>query len=893
MKLLVVFLICWLMPIANLFAQSFDTFSWALTVPNCMSPAFLRCGNDDSVYVGGRIYLHVYSGNTISYYALNNIAGIQLTSIAFEDSSTWIGTDSGLVKKAGAQFQEFNESNCGINSNYIYSLFFDGSQLLIGTDSGMTIKNGNVWINISQSDLGITDVIKAIGKNSFGMYAVTVSGKMIFNSGQGWRPIINSGYQFLQSKRLVNSDSATIVLPADGAYIRDSVLQFVNFPTDPCLFKDAFIDNYSLIINESSNENFILCGQSQLKFLLKSTSNFQPDLSSIKHLLNDPFSVQLKNNSNSNLYDFDNNGKLFWIQLNQARKIFSVYFALDSFAVELPFDECPYLDINEVRARIRNNGSLFWDLIGVPSYEVPKGSGLMPIFGSGFWIGGLDSNQQIHLAAQTYRQGGSDFWPGPLDTLNATIDLATTNRYDSVWKIDKSAIDNFIYEYSIGNVQNGTYQIPREILNWPAVGSANYSRSLAPFFDRNQDGNYTPIDGDYPLIKGSQMIWWVFNDNYSQHAESNSSRNLGVEIHGSAYAYNCNTALNSDSVINYTTFYHYDVINRSDTNYHNVYIGIFTDVDLGFYGDDFVGCDSVNDFGFGYNGDNDDDEYPYNKLKLGYGLNPPMINNLILKGPEAEAFDGLDNNHNGAIDELGENCMMNSFNYFDNSSTITGNPINLTDYYFRLQSQWGDGTFVTAGGNGYNAGSQNYSHYMFNAIPYSGLPWSEMEPGLGAIPNIPGDRRFLISSGPFNLNAHQLKSIDLAYVYTRDPRLPNGFTTSITTNRDEVLKIKQFFDSNNFPCDNLISVNEIEDLQMSLYPNPADGFIEFNLSDNKISKINMIVRNVLGGIVFSKELSANGIFKINTENFANGIYILTLISGEKITTKKFVIQHRN
>ena len=55
----------------------------------------------------------------------------------------------------------------------------------------------------------------------------------------------------------------------------------------------------------------------------------------------------------------------------------------------------------------------------------------------------------------------------------------------------------------------------------------------------------------------------------------------------------------------------------------------------------------------------------------------------------------------------------------------------------------------------------------------------------------------------------------------------------------------------------------------------------------------MIVRNVLGGIVFSKELSANGIFKINTENFANGIYILTLISGEKITTKKFVIQHRN
>ena len=893
MKTILTFFVCLFLPMVNLFAQSFDSFSWPMTDPNIMFPSFLKCSNDDSIYVGGRFYLHVYAGNSISHYALNNIAGIQLTSIAFEGSSAWLGTDSGLVKKVGAQFQEFNMSNCGINNNNIYSLFFDGSQLWIGTDSGMTIKNGNVWSNISQSDLGIMDPIKAIGKNSFGMYAVTVSGKMIFNNGQTWRPIINSGYQFIQSKKLVNADSATIVLPGDGAYIRDSVLHYIDFPTDPCLFKDAFIKNITLIINERSNENFILCGQSEQRFLLKGASNLQPDFSSIKHLSNDTFSLQLKNNSNSNFYDFDNNGKLIWIQLNETRKIFSTNLALDSFAAELPFDECPYLDINQVRARIRNNGSLFWDLISNPSYEVPKGSGLMPIFGNGFWIGGLDSSQQIHLAAQTYRQGGSDFWPGPLDTLNATIDLATTNRYDSIWKIDKVTIDNFIYEYSIGNVQNGTYPIPREILNWPAVSYSNYSRSLAPFVDLNQDGNYSPSDGDYPLIKGSQMIWWVFNDNYSHHAESNSGRNLGVEIHGSAYAYNCNTAVNSDSVINYTTFYHYDIINRSDTDYHDVYIGIYTDVDLGYYDDDFVGCDSINDFGFAYNGDNDDDEYPSGKYKIGYGLNPPMINNLILKGPEAEPLDGLDNNHNGTIDELGENCMMNNFIYFSNSSTITGNPINLTDYYLRMQSEWGDGTLITNGGNGFNAGSQNYSHYMYNAIPYSGLSWSEMEPGLGLAPNNPGDRRFLISSGPFNLNAHQLKSIDLAYVYTRDPQSPNGFSTSIATNSQQVLKIKQFFDNNNFPCDNLISVNEIEDFQMSLYPNPADDFIKFNFSDNKTSKINMIVRNVLGGIIYTKEFSANGIFKINTENISNGIYFLTLISGEKISTKKFVIQHRN
>ena len=56
-------------------------------------------------------------------------------------------------------------------------------------------------------------------------------------------------------------------------------------------------------------------------------------------------------------------------------------------------EECPtgtaeaYLDINNVRARIFNNGALFWR--GDPFvYEVPKGSGKNTMFTVSLWVAG-------------------------------------------------------------------------------------------------------------------------------------------------------------------------------------------------------------------------------------------------------------------------------------------------------------------------------------------------------------------------------------------------------------------------------------------------------------------------------------------------------------------------
>jgi hypothetical protein len=81
------------------------------------------------------------------------------------------------------------------------------------------------------------------------------------------------------------------------------------------------------------------------------------------------------------------------------------------------------LDINNVRTKILNGGDMWWDL-NAAKYEIPKIEDLNSVrknslFSGAIWIGGEDLGGNLRLAAMTYRQRGSDFWPGPLDPVTA------------------------------------------------------------------------------------------------------------------------------------------------------------------------------------------------------------------------------------------------------------------------------------------------------------------------------------------------------------------------------------------------------------------------------------------------------------------------------------------
>ena len=94
-----------------------------------------------------------------------------------------------------------------------------------------------------------------------------------------------------------------------------------------------------------------------------------------------------------------------------------------------PASQSADLDINNVRTKILNGGDMWWDLNN-PKYEIPKVTDPNAVrkhslFSGAIWIGGKDNGGNLKLAAMTYRQGGSDFWPGPLDMTTASTDLKT------------------------------------------------------------------------------------------------------------------------------------------------------------------------------------------------------------------------------------------------------------------------------------------------------------------------------------------------------------------------------------------------------------------------------------------------------------------------------------
>ena len=81
------------------------------------------------------------------------------------------------------------------------------------------------------------------------------------------------------------------------------------------------------------------------------------------------------------------------------------------------------LEFNNVSALIETGGSMWLDRSrGKNAYEVPKGSGQTLIYIGGLWMGGLDVNNQLKLAALRYRIG-NDFWTGPLTVIPNTGDI--------------------------------------------------------------------------------------------------------------------------------------------------------------------------------------------------------------------------------------------------------------------------------------------------------------------------------------------------------------------------------------------------------------------------------------------------------------------------------------
>ena len=272
------------------------------------------------------------------------------------------------------------------------------------------------------------------------------------------------------------------------------------------------------------------------------------------------------------------------------------------------------------------------------------------------------------------------------------------------------------------------------------IGSTfNVTDNLAPFFDNDGDGIYNPLKGDYPVIPcrhgtatayADEMVFYVFNDMGNIHSQTNGEA-LGVQVNTLAFAFSTSDDLNN------MTFYNYEIVNKSANNVFQTYVSQWVDPDLGCFNNDFVGCDVGRALGICYNGTaNDPDCAPEN----GYGTQLPIVGVEFFEGPLSDSAV------NGVYPDLG----MTSFCYFTGqgaASPAQSDPITAAQYRNFQTGFWGDGTCFEYGKSGYNSGGP-CTKYCFPSDPTdnSANAWSECKAA-----NVPGDRRFVESSGPFTL----------------------------------------------------------------------------------------------------------------------------------------------
>ncbi len=553
------------------------------------------------------------------------------------------------------------------------------------------------------------------------------------------------------------------------------------------------------------------------------------------------------------------------------------------------------LSINNIKALIRAGGIQFWEpdsnnQNNRPVYEYPNGSGKKTIFSSSIWIGGLDNSNNLKLAAERYNQGGTDFWAGPITTNGTAVtNQNIVNSWNNVWTIKKQNLINYLSSSSYPN------NPPTFVLNWPAHGDTNLflSYQIAPFIDLNGNGHYEPFLGDYPKIYGDQCAFFVINDSKT-HNETNGSP-IGAEIHVFAYAFNNP----NDSALHNTIFYKYKIINRSTTTLHDCYLGLFTDIDIGFAFDDYVACDVERSTYYGYNGYFNDTYY---------GTNIPAQGVSILGGPIMDA-DGIDNpkfdfnGHpicdnsvnglnfgDGIVDN--ERLGMTKFIYYNNSSAPTGEPYLPYSHYKLLTGSWTNNTPLTWGGTGYDTTSTLTANFMFPGTSDT-LNWGT---GCGNRPipndwsedslhNAPADRRGLASMGKFTFQAGSTKYLDICYTTATSY---NFKTTSVDILKERIDHIKYLFSNSPEIFQGYVGINDKKqnDTPFRIYPNPADK--ELNIEALTIKNCKYEIYNLIGQVIKSGNLNNDFIQKINISQIQKGVYFIKIFNSEITKTQKFI-----
>jgi hypothetical protein len=381
----------------------------------------------------------------------------------------------------------------------------------------------------------------------------------------------------------------------------------------------------------------------------------------------------------------------------------------------------------------------------------------------------------------------------------------------------------------------------------------------------NNDEIYNPNDGDYPQIRGDQAVYTVFTD--FRDNETRTENPLGIEGHLMMYGFQSN-----DPKLAKTIFLNYRFVNISQNSYQNFITGTDHLSGIGDYSDDLVGCDTLNDYYYYYNGDNYDDT---TSEQIGFGENPPALG-VIPLNKELFSFTGWSGNHIADTENTGNGEY--DINYLKGLKN-DGSPFYANSYKAVTSSQAnGDTTrYIFTGDPAQDTGWTNYrdstifssSLLVLNGV-VSGINHGDFNPG---------------------------DTVEVDYAITIAENTGNTLYSEVADLRSQVLDIQNWYNNYRFDdwkhscmlVNSTIPKSSITDKSdFKVYPNPTLG--AFTLQVNSVKRgANFKLFNSLGTLIKDGAIQTEKT-NFNFSSLSSGVYLLKVNNGSQSSTQPILIK---
>lgn len=539
-----------------------------------------------------------------------------------------------------------------------------------------------------------------------------------------------------------------------------------------------------------------------------------------------------------------------------------------------------FMQGNNINAVFRTDGYFNYDKVtfssGAAGFIWPAGATqrLTAVFTSGMYIGAkVGPERELRLAASFYN---SHYTPGNIPVIGEVPPSSVCS--DPSWRgYYVQLTDPSLFAGGTRYKMAGGRQYTFNYDSWAAWPV----QKGAPYVEVNGIPGYQPAwNGDRPGIgngmtaKPEELLFMVYMD-YSNCTNNIHSSEislpggtlpLGVEIQQIVFNFNC-------VPLRDMYFTKYRIINKSSLIWDSTFISFPNDIDLGDAGDDALGCDSLKNLVYAYNGDNNDIEYGTNPPALGFKfLQSPLVNTGLNIDTAFLPYDTL----------IGYKLTgLSSFNVFASTTYICeGDPDNAPFAFNYMRGKDGCGNTLT----NRVTGKPTLFRFSGNACERTG--WFD---------SIPQDKRGMFNTGPVTMNSGDTQIVVLSYMITRDGGNNFQNVCSIQSLSDSALK----YYYNDFRTCIPIGIEPISSEipqkyeLFQNYPNPFNPMTKLKFQMPKFGFSKLVVFDVTGkeiSILVNENLKP-GIYEIdwNAENLPSGVYFYSLITNEFTQTKKMVV----